>query len=180
MGARILLLGVALGAVSASQSAYAAQPANVLGIAPSSIPLLPNADMPDLRTLSETYRLPPNQLTPPSSTLRDPGYRPSSMELTLGALATLAVARGLRALKHAACVRCLPGWYCDLAPANDHAPPNELSVTFLAVYPSARPFSREWRPRTIRTARATSRLALLVAKPRGPPIGLPHASVSRT
>lgn len=183
MGARILLLGVAASAFSALQAAYAAQPIGVFGIDPphaARLSPLHAADAPDLSALSEAYRLPESHVRPGGPALRDPGHVPSSVELTLGALATLGVARGLRALKYTACVRCRPDWYCDLAAASNHAAPLELNVTFFTTCPFRRPLPLVplivQRPYAEREIGSAASIELLVETPRGPPAASPPTS----
>lgn len=127
---RLQVLFLLIGGAAVAAPARAAIAADTLGLRACAAPMLicPLPAAPDLASLDEPYRLPPAP-APRTSALAPAIRVPGAMELTLGALASLGVVRGLRTLKKAPLVGVLPDWYHDAAPLQlGHATPLDVSA----------------------------------------------------
>lgn len=170
MSARISIMLIA-------GAAMAAQACAALGIeAPqSAAPFAGRSATPDLSTLDEVYRLPAAAPVRPTPTVAHDARVPSGMELTLGALASFGVLRGLRTLKKLPVVYSAPEWYADTAPQQiGHATPLDLNALHLLLACPLTPPVLLDPPvgegcRAVGPRGSAARRELLIEAPRGPP-----------
>lgn len=172
MSARMLILLIA-GAATAAQASAA------LGIETSqtAAPFAGHAATPVLTTLDEVYRLPAAAPVRPSPTVARDARVPSGMELTLGALASFGVLRGLRTLKKLPVLYSAPEWYADTAPQQiGHATLLDLDALhlhLLVACPLTPPVRLDAPAGAGRHAGgpkgSAARRELVIEAPRGPP-----------